>query len=136
MTTTKMSPEVKAEWLTALRSGEFEQGTGQLCSAEGKYCCLGVLSELAARRGVTEAYVNLTADRKEYGSTLDWLLTPPEAMVWAGLDDANPCMPGHALSEEQLARIGFLADEDYSVAELNDAGLTFAEIADLIEVHL
>lgn len=34
------------KWLTALRSGEYEQGYGQLYEEE-KYCCLGVLCELS-----------------------------------------------------------------------------------------
>lgn len=47
----KMNPEVKPSWLTALRSGEYKQGTGHLRRilndgvTEG-YCCLGVLSDL------------------------------------------------------------------------------------------
>lgn len=38
-----MKASVKRKWLAALRSGEYEQGQGQLLSA-GKYCCLGVLA--------------------------------------------------------------------------------------------
>lgn len=55
--TEKMDPEVKVEWLTELRSGNFEQGTlGHLCTENSKgvkkYCCLGVLSEIAIRHEV------------------------------------------------------------------------------------
>ncbi len=38
----RMDPELKAKWIAALRSGEYEQTTGQLHSGIG-YCCLGVL---------------------------------------------------------------------------------------------
>ena len=45
-----MDKELKKRWLTALRSGEYKQGQGWLCTTSEKgaaeYCCLGVLSEL------------------------------------------------------------------------------------------
>lgn len=56
----KLREDVKAEWVAALRSGEWVQGRGRLKSlarddvgdvAEA-YCCLGVLCEHAARAGV------------------------------------------------------------------------------------
>lgn len=37
-----MDESIKAQWVSALRSGEYEQGKSYLC-ADGKYCCLGVL---------------------------------------------------------------------------------------------
>lgn len=42
-----MTPDLKTNWLAALRSGDFKQGTGHLRSAQGGYCCLGVLCEVA-----------------------------------------------------------------------------------------
>lgn len=53
----KLSPAVKAKWVTALRSGKFKQGKGALCRdpkeiGPGKewetqsYCCLGVLGSV------------------------------------------------------------------------------------------
>jgi len=41
-----MNPEIKQKWIVALRSGEYNQGKGYLC-INNKYCCLGVLSEIA-----------------------------------------------------------------------------------------
>jgi hypothetical protein len=38
----RMDPELKAKWVAALRSGEYQQTTGQLRKRDG-YCCLGVL---------------------------------------------------------------------------------------------
>lgn len=40
-----MNPELKAKWVAALRSGEYEQITGSLKEPDG-YCCLGVLCEV------------------------------------------------------------------------------------------
>lgn len=41
----KLDPEFKAKWVAALRSGEYKQGTYNMFK-DGKYCCLGVASEL------------------------------------------------------------------------------------------
>ena len=55
ITPVKMNPRIKKKWVAALRSGEYEQGTGQLVRRiegyEGeedtyKFCCLGVLQNL------------------------------------------------------------------------------------------
>ena len=40
-----MDAALKAKWVEALRSGNYEQSTGALCRGE-KYCCLGVLVEV------------------------------------------------------------------------------------------
>ena len=45
----KLPPELKVEWLAALRSGNFPQTTGRLHSIYG-YCCLGVVCELTMGR--------------------------------------------------------------------------------------
>jgi hypothetical protein len=53
-----MNSEKKTKWVEALRSGEYEQGASflvqQPASAKGKprYCCLGVLCDLAIKDGV------------------------------------------------------------------------------------
>lgn len=42
-----MKPEDKAQWVCALRSGDFKQGKTLLYSpASQRYCCLGVLADL------------------------------------------------------------------------------------------
>lgn len=40
-----MNPEWKAKWVTALRSGDYEQGVGSLMAQRG-FCCLGVLCNI------------------------------------------------------------------------------------------
>lgn len=40
-----VDPEIKSMWLAALRSGEHQQGTGQL-RIDDCYCCLGVLAKV------------------------------------------------------------------------------------------
>jgi hypothetical protein len=41
-----MNPVVKEKWITALKSGKYQQGRGQLRSFNDKFCCLGVLCDI------------------------------------------------------------------------------------------
>ena len=41
-----MDAKLKADWIAALRSGEFKQTRGRMFDGEG-YCCLGVLCKVA-----------------------------------------------------------------------------------------
>ena len=40
-----MDKDVKQQWITALRSGQYLQCQGELKDKEGANCCLGVLLE-------------------------------------------------------------------------------------------
>lgn len=120
-----MNPEIKALWLEALRSGEYEQGTSYL-NMNGQFCCLGVLCDIAVRQGVAVA----VATYYDYGIKADSSAVvyydgdpttlPLSVRGWAGLDHGNP---------------GFdtAARERHLLAALNDEGLPFEDIATLIE---
>lgn len=41
-----LEPKVKAEWLAALRSGDFKQGKDYLRTGKNTFCCLGVLCHI------------------------------------------------------------------------------------------
>lgn len=135
-TTVRMNPEIRAEWLRRLRSGDYRQGHRQLrqLDVEGypTYCCLGVLCELAVERGVVtrrdqdpegydvDTYVapprdDLLTDVPEASDTYP----PPTVVRWAGLPDPDPVVAGRSLS-------GWNDDERTN----------FARIADLIEEYL
>src|SRR6202034_2277081 len=43
--------EVRELWVKTLLSGEYKQGTDYL-QKDGKFCCLGVLCEIAVKKGV------------------------------------------------------------------------------------
>jgi hypothetical protein len=123
-----MNPDIKQKWLDALRSGEYQQGEKVLRTADNKFCCLGVLTDIAIKEGVG----NLTWNEKK---PLGWLVKnteddeatkvlPPEVSEWAGLDSDNPSVQHDELNRECV------------IAHLNDTGIPFDEIAGIIEEQL
>lgn len=48
-----MIGQLQRQWLDALKSGEYQQGTKFLCK-DGKYCCLGVACEVLGIDRVVE----------------------------------------------------------------------------------
>ena len=78
-----MNPKVKAKWLKALRSGEYDQTIGRLLrrTPEGdKFCCLGVLCNLYAQEHPGTGF------RKEDMSFFNEIYNlPPEVADWAAL---------------------------------------------------
>ncbi len=96
-----MDAKLKAEWVKALRSGEYDQTVGHLMSG-GRYCCPGVPCDI---QGADFGVIKL-----KYGS-LSLSGNPPEYLN---------CLKG-------------VGD---TLAEMNDTGKTFSEIADYIEAHI
>ncbi|MEM9067149.1 MAG: hypothetical protein AAGE52_01545 [Myxococcota bacterium] len=106
-----MTPELKAKWLKALRSGDYKQGAHQLRTRKG-YCCLGVLCDVSGagswvKRGHGWQY--------EIG---DEILVG-YAGTAGSLCSFNPFGVEHAIQGH--------------VADMNDCGRSFAEIADYLE---
>lgn len=68
----KLSPEIKAKWCAALRSGKYEQGQGLLHDPnDNTYCCLGVLRELTGlpKAGEDLEYLDYQKAALEIGLT-------------------------------------------------------------------
>lgn len=86
-----MNPAVKEQWVQALRSGEYEQGAAFL-KANGKYCCLGVLCDLAVKAGVIEEIEPTDVVGSMFGVESDWngTILPYAVEAWAGLDRSSP----------------------------------------------
>ena len=132
-----MNPEVKTKWLEALRSGEYLQGKEFLlrrtADGEERFCCLGVLCNLYAQEHpgtgfnlMTEetfAYVSQwmsAVTRRKKGESLfefdrHVVNLPKEVREWAGV-------PAHWVQG--------------TLAEMNDNGKSFKQIASWIEEHL
>jgi len=67
----RFTQEVKDQWVTALRSGDYKQGMRRLYSpSTNRYCCLGVLGEL---NGLLDGY-GKPVDGKE--GTLSYKFLP------------------------------------------------------------
>jgi hypothetical protein len=112
-----MNPEIKQQWLKALRSGEYEQDTSSLRTTCG-FCCLGVLTDLYLKEHNKEWIEDKMFPFYYYRD--ESKILPLDVMCWAGLLESNP----------------FLATR-HSLAHYNDnLGYNFEQIADLIEEQL
>jgi len=132
-----MDTKIKAEWISALRSGEYEQGKGRLATTDldtrvTSYCCLGVLCEISP---VVEQVIPESGDESrprfqsvEDPEDSDSALLPHSVRKWAGMESWG----GSLLIESR--------GQSWTLPNLNDeeaaGALTFSQIADLIEYFL
>jgi hypothetical protein len=110
-----MNQEIKAKWLSALRSGEYQQGK-QALKLYKKFCCLGVLCDIHSKETKNKWVENIYLDHQG--------ALPQDVIIWAGLKFSDP-----SLYYGKFKSIKSLSD-------LNDSGKTFLQIADLIEAQL
>jgi hypothetical protein len=116
-----MNQEIKAEWVKALRSGEYEQTRGYLRHDDG-YCCLGVLCDLAVKAGVIPAPIPAAKPGA-------WLYGPEEDRCWG--------MPPSAVYAWVEMEDSIFGDDPFDdLAGANDNGSPFTQIADMIEERL
>jgi hypothetical protein len=116
-----MKKEIKALWLTALRSGIYKKGEGAL-NDQQHYCCLGVLCDIYQKQtgeGRWEAADDGTLHFR-IGEADERDVLPNDVVDWAELPDRNPYF-----------------DEYRAIAEYNDESeTTFEDVADIIEANL
>ncbi len=110
-----MKKQVMKKWVKALRSGEYKQGKGYLVNNKDEFCCLGVLCNIAPDY-VRGEWIR-DKDTGEWEMFGDSEATPRKIMKWSGLKD--DC--------------GEYDSDEYDLAEHNDNGKSFTEIADIIE---
>lgn len=140
-----MDQQVKEKWVAALRSGRYEQARGKLrVGWEGKegYCCLGVLCEVAIESGLEVRTMTYTEgdvwEEVTRYSTENWESAPHDPIwegaylpdgvrEWAGLSEPDPTVRGINVD---------YPDDENTLAGLNDSGLSFERIADIIEQNL
>jgi hypothetical protein len=125
-----VNPEIRQQWVSALRSGDYAQGRNALRSGDDKFCCLGVLCDLAEKAGAIPV-------GGRFDDLGDWTYGPPgdqnrawlpmKVMDWAGLDSENPVIDGRGLASYN--------DGGYTLHTIFKA-CSFSEIADLIEENL
>ena len=102
-----MDAKLKADWIAALRSGKYQQGTGSLVSG-GRYCCLGVLACVMGR----------TIPLAEFG-------------VGDTVVDDDVHEVGYSFFKPLL---GYMPHTD--LVGRNDRGDSFESIADFIEMKI
>jgi hypothetical protein len=151
--TPRLAEDVKAEWIAALESGDYEQGQGALAlvTDEGKrtYCCLGVLCEVLASSERVSLPVSIDEQESRYvkydGSSTS---LPVSVQRYASL----PGYPTVSIPDEPWkfikasATVRFRREQalddhrnqtgDVSLAELNDAGVPFTVIAEVIRQYM
>jgi len=98
---------LKEQWLTALRSGEYRQTDSYLHKGNG-FCCLGVLADICGA-GWEQYDFDISEGIFHIKGT-------EETAIYRGPN-------------------GELSDEAETLAEMNDNGSGFGEIADYIERH-
>jgi len=112
-----MNPQIKQKWVSALRSGEYQQ-TQRLLHDENGFCCLGVLCDLYLKENQLE-WEPSTHSNNVYVFQDMVASLPLSVIEWSGVEGYN-----------------FPVAAKYLLAELNDGGSTFIEIADVIEKQL
>jgi hypothetical protein len=118
--TLKLKPAIKARWLEALRSGKIKQARSALRKGDSM-CCLGVLCNLHA-----EDHPDFAAGQHNKRVYDDQDQVPSlRVLKWAFED-----------WKEYGAEAVYLPGMEASLAEKNDQGASFKQIADLIEKHL
>lgn len=124
-----MKKRVAGMWVRALRSGKYVQGVDQLkiCDEDGSavHCCLGVLCELYNRSMKRQGKRRLPRGMDARGrETFDGesLVLPEKVMNWAGMNDDG------GMFETR--------DGSRSLAQMNDDGRTFRQIAVVIEKNV
>jgi hypothetical protein len=100
-----MKQALKDKWLAALRDGNYEQGTYFLRTADEKFCCLGVLCDI------------VDPSKWVYCSSVD-------AFEYGNINFPN---------EAFLCKVWLSTSAAKALAGTNDQGMSFEEIADVIE---
>lgn len=128
-----MDEQIKQDWIGALKSGEYTQGTHCLNNGTGM-CCLGVLTDLyrkkhggewEPREGVPLLVLTGAEDED--------MALPIQVRTWAKMESSVPMLPFLNREYEGMKNLSY---DKTNIAELNDSGVPFNQIADLIEAFL
>lgn len=129
--------EVYKEWIEALRSGKYKQTKNvlktrlSLNNEECGYCCLGVLCEIEKERfGLTEYAPSLyIEDEEDEGKEIP---NPNPCFIFDETEESLPVKAIKALGWADNNYLGLISG-NRKLAALNDEGVEFPEIADIIE---
>lgn len=121
-----MNQIVKEKWTTSLRSGQYKQGKNVLRDEYNNFCCLGVLCDLHAKE--TGAEWEKWCGEFMYGERKQMI--SPDVADWAGIPYLK--VQGEVVIWTQ-DNTGM---NPAQLAEINDSGVSFSAIADVIENQL
>lgn len=136
-----MKSDIKQKWIDALRSGKYRQALGSLKEGSNKYCCLGVLCDI---------YINETkAAQWNHNNRVEWgniersgQLLPDTIAEWAGIENPMSTPTVSVYIKDNVRKAYYRAKYGISdrfephLANINDLGTSFSEIADIIEKEL
>jgi hypothetical protein len=109
-----MDKKIKAKWIKALRSGDFNRATATLCevrkNGQTAFCCLGVLAHIA--------------------SPNPWRKHEGEYTFNGNCNNTG------LLDGSFQATVGITDEEQDTLAAMNDDGLSFKKLARYIEKNL
>jgi hypothetical protein len=119
-----MNPEIKAKWLEALRSGKYERTSSFLNDGRGM-CCLGVLIDVVDPEGW---------ERPQSG----WVMGYKGETSFPPYDFCEQVgIPAPKRFAPDFNELRVLENTiTNKLAEMNDGGASFEEIADYIEAEL
>jgi hypothetical protein len=131
-----MDPELKKEWVEALRSGRYKQGKNTLRTKDDEYCCLGVLCDIAAQKGLGSWhdepggwYFQVSSDGSQ------GIALPPTGVARWAFQPVDPEDEAFPIDNPVVPVEGTALRS--SLAELNDEeDYTFSKIADVVEKYL
>lgn len=118
-----MNPKVKARWVKALRSGRYKQGKRSLrrkvqgTRTTDKFCCLGVLCDLAVQaRVIPKAELDSLDGVYGYGKGEDKNsgVLPQAVAEWAGLNSSSGVYGAGSLTTDNDA----LDRDFYQIAQI------------------
>lgn len=128
-----MKQEIKEKWVKALRSDEYQQGAGGLHYTEigpdgdtiDRFCCLGVLCDLASKEIPDLQIVQYPQVSGGVYYSYDYQSTalPVSVQRWAGLNATDPYIKDPTPSSLHEA----------ALSDINDNGRSFGDISDIIE---
>lgn len=130
-----MTLEERTEWTEALKSDKYKQGNGYLNQSTGtettSFCCLGVFCDLIKDRlhlTVVTDVVGLTSYNDDSTGFCKTLRDRYDA------DSFGFRVPANLLTAEELKNqcVPKPIHKDVNIADLNDAGMKFLRIAELI----
>lgn len=111
--------KIKAEWVAALRSGDYKQGKHTMYNQEYKrFCCLGVL-EHVCMGGRVETSFDPSDEFLRHAPYVNAYLALPTGKFY---DEYNICLRETGIEQRLI--------------NMNDSGMSFADIADYIEQNV